>query len=646
SSGVDSCMTAANPTAAAAGYWDDGNYGSCGTNNRPTCVNGSHQILLGDTETTGGGVKYHTACVLPNTVSEVVATPTATPVAGTYTSAQSVTLATTTTASYPNGVYIYYTTDGSTPTTASTPYTAPIIISSTTTLKAIAIKTARSGFTTSAVLTALYTIGSGSPYSCTGSDPANATLCSGDDTALTADTAKNLVSTCGTPKCEFSCNSGYALSSGGMCSINIPPVATPTATPVAGTYTSAQSVTLATTTSGATIYYTLDGSTPSSFSTQYSTAIAISATITLKAIAVKSGMTDSAVLTALYTINIPPQVVAAPTANPAAGTYTSAQSVTLAATTTGATIYYTTNGSDPTTSSAQYASAITISSTTTLKAIAVRSGMTNSSIMTAVYTITPLVVATPTATSPAGTYTSAQNVTLSTSTAGAIIRYTLDNTTPTINSTMYTVPVAISATKTLKAIAIKTGMTNSGILTAAYTINEQQVATPTASPAPGTYDGEKNVSLSTATSGASVYYTTNGSTPTSSSSLFGSPIKITKDTTIKAIAVKTGMTNSNVMTAVYKIKDSIKNSKYYKYYKYYRDRYHNKTGKADYLKVRDIRRHNMAQYVEMKNIYLIYKGLSKNELKELDVVTLKKFYIFKHYNGYKNYLNYRKKVGA
>jgi hypothetical protein len=320
--------------------------------------------------------------------------------------------------------------------------------------------------------------------------------------------------------------------------------------------------------------------------------------------------------------------------------------VTLATSTSGATIYYTTNGSDPTTSSTQYTAAIPVSSATTLKAIAVKSGMTNSSIMTAAYTITPQTVATPTAAPGAGTYTSAQNVTLTTITVGAVIHYTTDGSTPTVSSTIYTVPVAVSTSRTLKAIAIKTGMTDSAVLTAAYVINEQQVATPTASPAAGTYDKEKNVSLASATSGTSIYYTTNGSTPTSSSSLFSSAIKIKKDTTIKAIAIKSGMTNSNILTAVYKIKDSIKNSKYYKLYKYYRDHYHNKTGKADYLKVRDIRRHNMAQYVEMKNIYLIYKGLSKNELKELDTVTLKKFYIFKHYNGYKNYLYYRKKVGA
>ena len=79
--------------------------------------------------------------------------------------------------------------------------------------------------------------------------------------------------------------------------------ATPTASPVAGTYTSAQSVTLTSATSGASIYYTTNGSTPTTSSTLYSSAINVSSSITLKAIAVKSGYSNSSVLTSSYIIN-------------------------------------------------------------------------------------------------------------------------------------------------------------------------------------------------------------------------------------------------------------------------------------------------------------------------------------------------------
>src|SRR5258707_1041214 len=82
-----------------------------------------------------------------------------------------------------------------------------------------------------------------------------------------------------------------------------PPVATPTFSPVGGPYAAAQAVTISTTTAGASIRYTTDGSTPTSSGTLYSGAIAVSATTTIKAIAYGSGMTDSAVGTASYIIS-------------------------------------------------------------------------------------------------------------------------------------------------------------------------------------------------------------------------------------------------------------------------------------------------------------------------------------------------------
>lgn len=78
-------------------------------------------------------------------------------------------------------------------------------------------------------------------------------------------------------------------------------VATPTFTPAEGTFTEAQQVTITCATDGATIYYTTDGSTPTTSSTEYTGAITVNETTTIKAIAVKSGMADSEVATATYT---------------------------------------------------------------------------------------------------------------------------------------------------------------------------------------------------------------------------------------------------------------------------------------------------------------------------------------------------------
>ena len=165
-------------------------------------------------------------------------------------------------------------------------------------------------------------------------------------------------------------------------------VATPTFSPAAGTYTGTQTVTISDATSGATIYYTTNGTTPSSSSTQYTAAISVSASETIKAIAEHCDDTNSAVASAAYTITVP-----TPTFSPAAGTYTSAQTVTISDSTSGATVYYTTNGSTPTTSSAVYSSAITVSATETLEALATHSGDSNSAVGSAAYTIQ---VATPT----------------------------------------------------------------------------------------------------------------------------------------------------------------------------------------------------------------------------------------------------------
>jgi hypothetical protein len=84
-----------------------------------------------------------------------------------------------------------------------------------------------------------------------------------------------------------------------------------------------------------------------------------------------------------------------------------------------------------------------------------------------------------------------------------------------------------------------------------------KVATPTASPAGGSYSTAQTVTLSTTTSGASIRYTTNGIDPTSTSgTLVSGSISVTATTTIKAIAYKEGMTDSGILTATYTISGS------------------------------------------------------------------------------------------
>jgi hypothetical protein len=82
-----------------------------------------------------------------------------------------------------------------------------------------------------------------------------------------------------------------------------------------------------------------------------------------------------------------PSTVAAPTFSPAGGTYGSAQSVNISDVTSGATIYYTTNGTTPTTSSTRYSGPVTVGSTETLQAVAVAAGASSGTVASAAYTI-------------------------------------------------------------------------------------------------------------------------------------------------------------------------------------------------------------------------------------------------------------------
>ncbi|MET3506946.1 chitobiase/beta-hexosaminidase C-terminal domain-containing protein [Halalkalibacter oceani] len=147
-----------------------------------------------------------------------------------------------------------------------------------------------------------------------------------------------------------------------------------------------------------------------------------------------------------------------------------------------------------------------------------------------------------------------ETVTLTTTTAGAAIHYTTDGSEPTSSSAEYTSPIEVTADMTIKAIAVKDGMMDSEVMEEHYTIQaSEQVARPAATPAGGAVETGTAIALATVTSGAKVYFTTDGSEPTSSSAEYTSPIEVTADMTIKAIAVKDGMMDSEVMTEQYTI---------------------------------------------------------------------------------------------
>jgi len=163
--------------------------------------------------------------------------------------------------------------------------------------------------------------------------------------------------------------------------------------------------------------------------------------------------------------------VATPVLSLKAGGYTSAQTLTISDTTLGATIYYTTDGTVPKTSSAVYAGALTVSSTETVKADAVAPGYLRSAVAGATYTIEPK-TATPVFSPKGGSYKKAQSVKISDATSGAIIHYTTDGTAPTTSSPVYSGAISVSRTETLKADAVASGNLRSNVASATYTITQ------------------------------------------------------------------------------------------------------------------------------------------------------------------------------
>ncbi len=141
------------------------------------------------------------------------------------------------------------------------------------------------------------------------------------------------------------------------------------------------------------------------------------------------------------------------------------------------------------------------------------------------YNVSATAAATPTFTPAAGSYTTAQTVSMASLTPAASIYYTTNGTTPTTSSTLYSAPITVSTSETVKAIATATGYSASNVASAVYTIGGT-AATPTFTPGGGSYTSAQTVSIADATTGATIYYTTNGSAPTTSSTVYTGPITV------------------------------------------------------------------------------------------------------------------------
>jgi hypothetical protein len=442
------------------------------------------------------------------------AAPVISPNGGSFSASQTVTMSSST-----SSAAIYYTLDGSIPTPASTEYSGPINVSSDTTIKAIA---SAAGYIQSSVTTANFTFTNQAP-------------------AVTF-------------------------------------------TPPAGTYVSAQTVTLSDTDAKAKIYFTTDGSAPSASSNLYSSPINVKISQTIKAIAIDSALSNSNVTQAAYVIQN------GGTSIDFSQGFSSTAGLTLngSAVATNDTRLQLTNGGTNQAGSVFWNVPINVQAFTTTfqfqlsnteggngmtftiqgngptalggdsaglgyqdikKSVAVKFNFYNydneGSDSTGIYTNGESPVLPTVDISPSGIQVGGGDAIQATITydGTTLWLHLLDGVTnDTFDwSAPIDIPQVIGANSAYVGFTGGTGGLTSSQKLLTWTYSTQAVA-PSFAPAAGTYN-----------SAQSVYYTTDGSTPTAASNSYSAPISVSTSETIKAIAISSTMGASQVVTAAYTI---------------------------------------------------------------------------------------------
>ena len=235
------------------------------------------------------------------------------------------------------------------------------------------------------------------------------------------------------------------------------------------------------------------------------------------------------------------------------GIFNSNQTVTLTATDNDPNleIYYTLNGTSPTINSTLYTGPLTISTegTTTLEFIAEDTAGNISNTVTKNYTI-DTIHPTASANTITGLYNTTKNITLTMSEPGTIY-YTTDGTTPTTSSNVYSEPIIVNKNTTLRYIAVDDAGNVSSIYTQTYTI-DKTIPTASVNVKAGLYNTNKVVTVTMSEPGK-IYYTLNGTTPTSISTLYTKPITITSTTTLKYLAIDLASNKSSTYVQNYVI---------------------------------------------------------------------------------------------
>jgi hypothetical protein len=147
-----------------------------------------------------------------------------------------------------------------------------------------------------------------------------------------------------------------------------------------------------------------------------------------------------------------------------------------------------------------------------------------------------------------GTYSSVQQVRITCSTSGAVIRYTLDGTEPAETSMQYSAPFQLPTPATVKAKAYRDKMLPSLTATATF---QYQVANVFIIPMGGTYSSQQTVQIQALPPEAGIYYTTDGTAPDASSTLYAGPIVVNGNMNLKAIGIVEGWAPSPIVSVIF-----------------------------------------------------------------------------------------------
>ena len=282
-------------------------------------------------------------------------------------------------------------------------------------------------------------------------------------------------------------------------------------------------VTMVSAQEGAVIYYTIDGTMPTTESTRYTEPFLLQHNATIKAIACVEGMTPSAVIS--FVVN----------------NYKAAKPVfsyngyklSMTTETSDARICYTLDGSTPDSSSTEYVDTISLTKSCTVKAVAVREFYNNSDV--AVYQFDSVSVVTA---SPVIAY-EGNRITIGKERDGDAVYYTLDGSVPTRESIPYTSPFEVGHNCVVKAFAVRNDYFDSSV--AELEVDWFKVATPIFSVSGTT------LSISCATANASIYYNIGSEeAPSTSSTLYTGPFDLNDNQPVKAIAIRDDYHDSDV----------------------------------------------------------------------------------------------------